>query len=116
MSIFRLLPFSLLIAAATLAAQSTPQRNPDALQSTNSGQLNIRGGARLNQFSLQPTSAFDSNGQVQPDTLCYSMRSFKVARDEPQSDSTHPAGYSTCQPAASFHVHSIQGGTPPAKP
>jgi hypothetical protein len=116
MSIFRLLPLSLLIVAATLAAQSTPPKSPDVLQSTNSGQLNIRSGARLNQFSLPPTSAFDSDGQLQPDTLCYSMRSFKVARDGPQSDSTHPAGYSTCQPAARFHVHTIQGGTPPAKP
>jgi hypothetical protein len=28
--------------------------------------------------------------------VCFSIRSYQVARDDPQSDSTHPVGYSTC--------------------
>jgi hypothetical protein len=42
------------------------------------------------------------------DSLCYTVRSYKVARDNPQSDSTHAVGSSTCQPAARFHTHSIE--------
>ena len=110
MRIFRLLPLSVLIVAATLEAQSTPQNGPDAPQSTNSGRLNIRTAARPNRFNLSPASAFDSEGQLQTDTLCYSMRSYKVARDNSQSDSTHPIGYSTCQPATRFRTYSIQYG------
>ncbi len=109
MSIFRLLPLSLVIVSATLAAQPTPQKSPDAVQSTNSGTLNIHAPARLEQSGPSPTSAFDSEGQLQTDTLCYSMRSYKVARDNPDSDSTHAVGYSTCQPAARFRTHTIEG-------
>jgi hypothetical protein len=58
-----------------------------------------------------------SNPDRQPsdDNLCYSMRSYKVARDDSHSDSTHAAGYSTCQPAARFHTRSIElRNSPPA--
>jgi len=145
MSVFRLLPFSLLIAvgAATLAAQSSPEKTPVAVQSTDSRQMNdsaspdllflfpnlkteqnqpepldrIRIGEykpRLKQFGVPHVWLVDPDGQEQGDTLCYTMRSFKVARDDPQSDSTHAAGYSTCQPAARFHVHTIEGVLPAA--
>ncbi len=36
--------------------------------------------------------------------ICYSIRGYRVTRDDPESDLTRPAGYSTCQPAARFHV------------
>jgi len=36
--------------------------------------------------------------------VCYSIRGYRVTRDDPESDLTRPAGYSTCQPAARFHV------------
>jgi len=39
--------------------------------------------------------------------VCYSIRSYRVTRDDPESDSTRPAGYSTCQPAARFHVKDV---------
>jgi len=42
------------------------------------------------------------------DSLCYTVRSYKVARDNPHSDSTHAVGSSTCQPAARFHTHTIE--------
>jgi len=37
--------------------------------------------------------------QVDADTTCLSMRTYVVARDSKDSDSTHPAGYSTCHPS-----------------
>jgi hypothetical protein len=36
--------------------------------------------------------------------VCYSIRGYRVTRDDPESDSTRPAEYSTCQPAARFRV------------
>jgi hypothetical protein len=116
MSIFRLLPLSLLIGAATVAAQSTPQNGPDAVQSTNSGTLNIHAAARWEQSSLAPMPAIDLDGQPQTDTLCYSMRTYKVARNNPDSDATHPIGYSTCQPAARFRTYTVKGVLLPEQP
>jgi hypothetical protein len=47
---------------------------------------------------------------------CYSMRSYKVARDDPQSDATKPAGYSTCQAAKRFQMKSIEDSPELIKP
>ncbi len=38
------------------------------------------------------------------DTTCYAIRSYVVARDSKDSDSTHPAGYSTCRPSDRYQV------------
>jgi hypothetical protein len=42
------------------------------------------------------------------DPTCYAIRSYLVARDAKDSDSTHPVGYSTCQPASRYHLKSAQ--------
>lgn len=44
------------------------------------------------------------DGQLDADTTCYTIRSYVVARDSKDSDSTHPAGYSTCQPSSRYRV------------
>jgi hypothetical protein len=49
------------------------------------------------------------------DTLCYKIRSYVVARDSKDSDSVHPVGYSTCQPASRYRLKKtqIQTGSSP---
>jgi hypothetical protein len=126
MSIFRLLPLSLLIAvpAVSVAAQSYPEKSPMAVQSTDSGtapkpldRIRIdQYRPQLNQFGLPHVFLGGPDGQSQDGSLCYAMRSYKVARDDPHSDSTHAAGYSTCQPATRFHVHSTGEGVRPVTP
>ena len=37
---------------------------------------------------------------------CYTIRGYVVARDSKDSDSTHPVGYSTCQPSNRYRVRS----------
>ncbi len=44
------------------------------------------------------------------DATCYAIRSYLVARDAKDSDSTHPVGYSTCQPASRYHLKSAEKG------
>jgi hypothetical protein len=132
------------VSAAPVAAQSSPAKAPAAIQSTDSGQQNSlanpevpflfpnlhteQGPAeplgrihvgeyspRLTQFSVPHFLLNNPDRQrLEDDTLCYTMRNYKVARDNPQSDSTHAAGSSTCQPAARFHVHSIELKASPA--
>ncbi len=42
------------------------------------------------------------------DLTCYTIRSYVVARDSKDSDSTHPAGYSTCRPSDRYQVKSAE--------
>jgi hypothetical protein len=35
-------------------------------------------------------------------STCYTLRTYRVARDSPDSDSTHPAGYTTCVPSTRY--------------
>jgi hypothetical protein len=51
------------------------------------------------------------DGQLDADTTCYAIRSYVVALDSKDSDSTHPAGYSTCRPASRYHLKSAQERT-----
>jgi hypothetical protein len=43
--------------------------------------------------------------QLQNDATCFAIRSYRVVRDGPHSDSTHRDGYTTCVPAARFRVY-----------
>jgi hypothetical protein len=134
MSIFRLVPSSLLIPVivATLAAQSAPDKSssvaslsePSPLVSSSANPFsNLQTGLQRNaadrillgdyrprqsQFSV-PRNWLRNNSdwRSQADSVCLKIRTYKVARDGPATDSTHPAGYSTCQPAARFQTHSI---------
>jgi hypothetical protein len=42
------------------------------------------------------------------DGTCYAIRSYVVARDSKDSDSTHPVSYSTCQPASRYRVRTTE--------
>jgi hypothetical protein len=137
MSIFRLLPLSLVLGlgVSTLAAQSSPVKNPAAIPFADSGQMDSSIGIdllslnlnpelnppspldrilsgdyrpQLNQFSV-PRLLLHSKPDLQGDTVCLKMRVYKVARDGPNTDSVHPAGYTTCSPAARFQTHSTKG-------
>lgn len=44
------------------------------------------------------------DGPLASDFTCLSIRSYVVKRDSKNSDSVHPAGYSTCVPAKRFSL------------
>ena len=44
------------------------------------------------------------DGPLAADMMCLSIRSYVVKRDSKNSDSVHPAGYSTCVPARRFRL------------
>jgi hypothetical protein len=133
MSIFRLLPLLLLIAAgaASLTAQSSPEKILVASQPADSRQLNSPAAAEQNvlkplngigtdgnNLKAAPPPRFltDQDSWSSQDNVCLTMRTYKVARDNPHSDSTHAAGYTTCQPGARFRTHSIEYRLPAATP
>jgi hypothetical protein len=48
---------------------------------------------------------FPAGSEFPSDATCYSIRSYLVVRDSPDSDTTHRDGSTTCVPAARFRVH-----------
>jgi len=73
-------------------------------------------------YSVRPTQLsvprkFIANvDATQADAVCLKMRVYKVARDGPNTDSMHPAGYTTCSPAARFATHTVDGVIRPSLP
>ena len=52
-----------------------------------------------------------SDGLFLDDRVCYTMRSYVVARDSKDSDSVHPVGYSTCQRAGKYRLRTTEQTT-----
>jgi hypothetical protein len=70
---------------------------------------------RLDQGAVDPRArtftfkvAPGGDGSLEADATCYTMRSYVVARDSKDSDSTHPVSYSTCQPASRYRVKTTE--------
>ena len=75
---------------------------------------------QIDQFRVDPKAApFKAEARLDPivvtpedtagDTgLCYTIRSYVVARDSKDSDSVHPVGYSTCQPAGKYRLKTAE--------
>src|ERR1700730_15098303 len=115
MQILRVLALALLILSfvAPVAGQTSPQPNkiPDASQPQLDGLiatpefrkrvLPLTPGVRNRVRDINPQLSFDP-APLANDVDCYTLRSYRVTRDDPQSDVVRPAGYSECQPAARF--------------
>jgi hypothetical protein len=63
-------------------------------------------GKIISPYEFYPISHF-SKEQLD-DRTCYAIRSYVVARDSKDSDSTHPTGYSTCRPSDRYQVKSAE--------
>jgi hypothetical protein len=120
----RLLILSLLIptCAAPVAAQSSPDKTPSSFRSPQNG-VSPPQGFRLHILALSQNAQvpqlqqllhrdalnfsyipflppkFNSNSitLAQNAAPCYTIRSYRFARDAPKSDSTRIVSYSTCQ-------------------
>lgn len=126
MSVSRLLLLSLLIAVPALpvAAQSADSNRVDlVLIPSQRAELRPLDPARLepdrlplNQLGLPHFFPVKPRQPSQEDAFCFTMRSYKVARDDSHSDSTHPEGYSTCQRSTRFRLRSTEVRVLPATP
>jgi hypothetical protein len=97
----------------TAATPSEPWRIiPSRPEDFSSGQ-NALAPMRLDQYRLDqikgdPHIRYFKLDALDADTTCYAIRSYVVARDSKDSDSTHPTGYSTCRPAARYHLKTTE--------
>lgn len=73
------------------------------------GQVDLRTGHPKSEAKTR-TLVMGLDGPLDADTTCYTIRSYVVARDSKDSDSTHMTGYSTCQPASRYRVRTTPEG------
>ncbi|HTW57209.1 MAG TPA: hypothetical protein VMD99_03650 [Terriglobales bacterium] len=64
--------------------------------------------ARLARANLDKGILLSQDGQVLGDGICYTIRSYVVARDSKDSDSVHLVSYSTCQMASRYQLRTTQ--------
>jgi len=78
-----------------------------------SGSQELQSGAlstndiRASKGSALPSVAPEVAG-ADSNSTCYSIRNYRMKRDDPHSDVTQPVGYSTCQPSKRFQVKSVE--------
>jgi hypothetical protein len=112
MHVPRLLVLSLLISLsiATAAAQSAPSDNSNSKPAP---PQTAQASPDVLQFQLQPgtdSRAVPVLGPHMPsivtleqdEATCYTIRAYRVARENPDSDVVRPVGYSTCLRASRF--------------
>jgi hypothetical protein len=80
-----------------------PQNTPQALAVRTNG---YRADDAADQEPMAKASRLLAEGEAESDTTCYVIRSYRVARDSPDSDSTHAVGSSTCQRASRYRLKS----------
>ena len=114
---FLVLPLVLSLGVGPLAAQSMLDNHEQPNVPPQGAQPGLRIGP-LQDFHLHGTTpapeiyqdipAPGTYGKILPHdqgkVTCYSIRGYRVTRDDPDSDSTRPSGYSTCQPSDRFQV------------
>jgi hypothetical protein len=93
--------------ASDLSANSIDRMRVDQYV-LDQGKADFRSGG--SKESKTRTLVMGLNGTLDTDATCFTMRSYVVARDSRDSDSTHPTGYSTCQPASKYRVRTTQQG------
>jgi hypothetical protein len=92
---------------STVAAQSPSDKSPESSQlapaSPRTAQDSSPSGHDLTEI---PSNNFAEHILTlqQDEKTCYTIRTYRVARETPDSDTTRPAGYSTCQHATRFQL------------
>lgn len=64
-------------------------------------------------LNIQEVGPFAIPPDAFADRYCLKIRSYLVARDSKNSDSTHLVGYSTCLPASKYRLRTAVGSTQP---
>jgi hypothetical protein len=74
-----------------------------------------RGQNKKTFFFPSPGKGFVIAPEALADNSCFAIRSYVMARDSKNSDSTHLVGYTTCVPSGKYQVRTVVG-TPEMTP
>jgi hypothetical protein len=111
---FRLLAFLVLIGVIPSFAQNPAAAAPLNSRSADQQVATVLTAdakpAPILNLTPEDTDSFviAPSGSYAGGTTCYKIRSYVVARDSKHSDSTHPVGYSTCQPARRYGLRKVE--------
>ncbi len=75
--------------------------------SLDQGQVDLLTGKSKSESKTR-TLALGLDGRMDDEATCYTMRSYVVARDSKESESTHLTGYSTCQRASKYRLKTTE--------
>jgi hypothetical protein len=99
---------SLILFVPASTAQSSPSQHKAALGLSDPGAiLRINGDSPGDDSTL-----YGKANKLAERNFCLKLRTYVVARDASQSDSTHLVGYTDCQPAARYDLHSTDKRDP----
>jgi hypothetical protein len=87
-----------LFSVVTVTAQSGLDKNADSSSSAPASRDDSRVIRPLDSGTRRILTLEQSEAE------CYTLRTYRVMRDDPKSDTTRPAGYSTCQRATRFQL------------
>jgi hypothetical protein len=96
---FRISPYPQIDSDEPKDKNEDPTDDPIKAQSVSRKQLIQFLDAERNGTNFVPGTPFQS------EAYCLSIRSYRVVRDDPNSDATHRVAYTTCVPAARFRVY-----------
>jgi|tagenome__1003787_1003787.scaffolds.fasta_scaffold20989466_2 hypothetical protein len=119
----------LAVSASTLQKSATPSDGRIISQQYESGQdtagrisgpltfpVQIENRAVLPTISQATTDRISIPLDAESrDSTCFAIRSYVVARDSKDSESTHPVAYSTCQPSSRYRLRKTLGTTAPER-
>jgi hypothetical protein len=88
-----------------LAEPHTADTADDVLARLQNGQSHFTvGGSGRALLAAAQRNLLLEDIPLQGDDICYTIRSYVVARDSKDSDSTHPVKSSTCQPGSHYRL------------
>lgn len=100
---------AVIFSGAVSAADQPPQTENLSSSAANSESNTFPIAIRIEGSRLDDL-LFDSH----PEWTCYTMRAYFLKRDTPDSDTVHPVGYTTCQPAPRFQLKVTKRQVKPA--
>ena len=78
--------------------------NPDGKIFGPAAQPSASGELKLNLPERGMRTHHQKKRTLSADDTCFLIRSYKVVREDPNSDAVTPKGYSTCQPSSRFDL------------
>lgn len=101
-----LLQFGKVLQSAQGSIDASQLQAPPLLDESSVPGTIRAGGDEFNLTSRRRFHGLRSSVLAEDDSTCYFIRSYRVTRDDPESDSTTPSGYSTCLSGSRLQMRS----------
>ena len=111
MPVIRLLAAGLIAIFSFSVALAEAQKHP---MESSSIAVMPESNTKASPATSSDISTFLKDKNSNFDSTCYTMRTYMLKKDAPGSDSVHPVGYTTCQPAFQYEMKVTRKPAEPA--